>query len=800
MTALRQFLVLALVTALTACGGGGGSSGGGGGSSGGGGSDDSAGGDSGLPDNISGRAVKGIIRDADVIASVWDGSGWVQLDVGRTDDTGHFSLGLETPQSAPVKITVEAVNGSQMRCDAPSGCGDATFGDWFDLSSDFRISTIVSGSDVQDSATLAVTPQTAMAAAFVESLPRGVTDAGVELAHDRVADLFGLPSDYALALPVDVTSATEVTAAGDTAVQHGIFAAAFAELAASETLALEGLTTDAATLFGLLGGQTLNLSGEVTREELEQIITDLGGDPQTVLDGIDVDRLAVSGLDSLIAAAQAVGNQINSGGALDSLLADLPDLSSRWESRVLTALGGGTSFDSSDFNRALVPLDDYDHYHDLAVAGDAMVDATNRNLGWLYADETARTDTEGLTNVIGEALSYSLDAAICVPQRKFALSCNVDAPYANLVKDTTIPWTGHLEISGSRHGQTVDLTISEVGGDDDLDIRDFLKGGTLPLGIVGTIDNGTAETTLDIVVTLDITDNDLSGFNSLSGLDFADAELLNPLLEALADDLSITVSLSGSGSIAGTDESVGTYSFSNLDSSFSFNRRVITQDEDAPLISVAMDDGERTNPAGEDLFTDNGGPAFQLILGDPASVSQSYGFDRLNLPGMSYTLNGELSGLTPVLETLGTYFDDYLNGEVTLDELDINYDALLADLDLGLLGISGSAGLEIDDTDRGLREYSFTLNNGAVEISSPNSTDTAMTLYRSGLAGYLYADDTLVSTVHLGNSEDGVLLSLVNDTQRRYPREDNGEGAQLENLFLLLESLLGSLFETESPA
>lgn len=794
-----RFLTIVMVAFVTACGGGGG--GGGSSSSSDSGGDPANGnnGSGGETHNVSGRTVKGVMSNADVVASVRDGSGWTELDTGTTDADGQFALDVGT-SGAPVRITVTTVNGSQMTCDAPSGCNGTAYGNNFTPASGFSLSTIVPASRIADDTELAVTPLTNMAAAWAQDFPQGVSAAGVKLAHTRVANLFGLSSDYAYNTPVDITEDSEVDAAADGALQHSIFAASFAELAANESLDPLAVTTDAATMFNLLGGQALNQSGELTRAEVEQWITDLGGDPSVVLDGVNVDRIAVSGLDNLVAAAKTVGQHINDGGELDSLINGFSSLSADWNGRLLTALGGSTDFDTADFDRALIALDDYDHYQDLAATGTSGIDANHRNLGWLYENDTARTDTEGLLTVISEAIGLTVDAAICVPELKNGYDCPLNNANATIVVDETNVFgnytEGHLEISGDAHGQTVNLEIRDNDQDSDLDIRDFLQDGTLPLSISGTIDNGTAETTLDLALKLDITDNDLQPFKDLENWEFGESSTLDPLLQDLANNLKIDVSLTGNGSIASTNSAIGTYSFSNLDTTLHYNNRVVSQDVDAPLMTMKITDGNRTNPAGETLSAASSGDALNLVLDEPTTLSQSYSYDELNLPPMTFTSSGELSGTAPIITTLGDYFGSYLSGETPAEELDIDWDALMADLDLGLLGLDGNATLDIQDTEDGQKTYEFTLNNGSVEVSEPNSTDTAMTLYQRGLTGYIYSGDSLVSTLHIGNSQDGILLSLTDGSQRSYPRPSNGASGQVDNLMLLLESLLDALSST----
>jgi hypothetical protein len=109
-------------------------------------------------------------------------------------------------------------------------------------------------------------------------------------------------------------------------------------------------------------------------------------------------------------------------------------------------------------------------------------------------------------------------------------------------------------------------------------------------------------------------------------------------------------------------------------------------------------------------------------------------------------------------------------------------------LDLESVVISGTSTMEIRDTTNKL--YTFTLNtDGTVDVSQVNSLNNAMTIDLKGVAGYIYADETLVGTGHLGNSEDGLLLSLVNDTQRSYANANPSATSQLDGLIALFQQL-----------
>ncbi|MCH8542696.1 MAG: hypothetical protein LAT61_03905 [Alcanivorax sp.] len=801
MTALLRLIFLSLVLVLTACGGssGGGSTpveeppGGDGPGDGEPGDDDPT--EPGDAEALTGRATKGILRNASIEASVWAGTGWASLGTAETGDDGEFGLDI-VPQNAPVRIVATATGSTTMRCDAPSGCGGAAFGDFVPVPSGLTLTTLVPGDALVEDGHVAITPLTHLAARWAQDMPQGISNAGAELALNRVAALFDLAEDFAVQWPVDLGDADEVAAADDAALRQALLSAAFLQLAETQDVPLPTLLAGAGSVFSLFGGQLITLSGGFTMDELAQQLALLDLDLEAVLADLDLeldlDDVNLPGLDSLVNAATAVAAHLDTEGSLDDVIASLDALMTPWQTRPLTTVAGTARYDSADFDSGLVPLDDYDLYRTLALDAADGVSAELRGLGWLYRDEAARDDTEGMLNVLAEALGFALDAAICVPQRKNAQSCDVAPPYATLVQTSGVGnfWTnGYLRLQGTRFGQAVDMQISAN------DIRDLLRQGEMPITLDGTITSGTSVTSLDVRLDMDITDNDLSGFQALSNTAFGNEALLNPLLDDLAADLSLALTFSGAGNITSTDSEVGSYSFTGLDSGLTFNRRVLTQDESGPLMTLLLAAGSRTNPAGETLFSLPGDDAFSLILDDPLALHIEYGTERLGLPEMQVLLAGTLEGYTPLLDALGDYITALLDEDVAVPEFDL--DEWLGDIDLTLLAAAGTAELKILDQTHGEKHYRFTSDADGLHISAPDSLDTALTLRLSGLAGYLYAGESLIGTVHAGNAEDGLLINLLDASQRSYLPVETDRAEVLSNLYLLLEGLFGGLFDTE---
>ena len=725
---------------------------------------------------VVGRVMKGILSGAAVEASVYSAGSWVTLGTTTTNADGRYGFDLPT-QSAPVRIRVTTTVSSTMLCDAPLGCGAAAFGEDAVPAVDLTLDTIVRGS--QFAGPIAVTPLTNMAAQWISDMPRGVNDDVIVLANRRVADLFGLDENFAHTRAIDITDAGEVSVAVASdmpLVRHALFAAALQQLSASEVMELETVTRGVAQMFSVLGGQMLLQTGAID-------LTELGLE-------LDTDTVNYVGFDTIVSSATAVANAVNVGGALDALIASLPTLQTRWGERLLTAMGEGTGYNAADFARALAPLDEFDYYYGLSEAGAAGLDPVNRSVGWLYTDETARNNTEGMVNALMDVIGGGFKASVCVPSLRNSTSCTVESDFNTSISScSSFSSTCKFTVSGTFAGQTVSVEIPSTP-----DIR-YLLGGTKPFGsydnsdgislhFVGTITNATATTTMDIYVDINLSNNDLSTFEGFSALNYANETQLNAALDELVADIFIDARLSGSMSIASSNAAIGTYSISNLDSGFIFNRRTITQGETTPIMILDVETMSRTNPAGETLSSLSGTDMFLLELDDVSTLHTASRAVNLGLPEIRTIMDGQVSGLQPLIDVLSDYIVSAIDTTTPTPEVD--WDAVTADIADAV--ISGSGTMDIRDAPQKL--YTFGLNaDGTIDVSQVNSTSNAMTIDLKGVAGYVYANNTLVSTAHLGNADDGLMLSLVNDTQRSYPNANPSATAQLDGLLALIQQL-----------
>ena len=738
---------------------------------------------------VVGRVVKGVLANATVQASVYNAGAWNVIGTTTTNANGYFGFDL-APQAAPVRLRATTTVSTLMTCDAPLGCGAAAFGETFAPEVDVTLDTIVPGS--QFAGPIAITPITNMAAQWVSDMPRGVNDDVILLAMRRVADLYGLNENFAYTRAVDVTVPAEVSAAAASdmdLVRHALFAASVQELAASQALTTSSANSGLAQMFSLLGGQMLLQTGSIDLAEYGLDTTD--------------PTVNYNGLDLMVTSAQAVGAQVNVGGALDALLTSFDTLLTRWGDRIVSSLGEGTGYAAANFNRALAPLDEFDYYYNLAETAEAGINEVNRSVSWMYVDETAQTDTANLVTAMTEVLSNGFSAAICVPARRNSSSCDVESTFSvSITSCSAFSSTCKTTITGTVDGQTANVTIATTP-----DIR-YLLGGANAFGSPGaydnsngitlcyngTITNNTAVMTLtNFCVNPNLSNNNMDEFDSFTALNYTNESLLNPALENLIADLYVYVRVYGSAKIqsqalldvgdgAGPKKLV--YNMQNMDANVTFNRRVITQSESGPILTMNMKTLQRTNPAGETLFNLAGTDMFNLSLDDTSSLHIANGAVNVGLPEIRSITDATITGLAPLNDVITDYLLSMI--DTTVPEPVVDWDQLQIDLQDAIP--SGTSTLEVRDTTNKL--YTFTLNaDGTVDVSQVNSVANAMTIDLKGVAGYVYADDTLVSTGHLGNAEDGLLLSLVNDTQRTYPNSNPSTTAQLDGLVALFQAL-----------
>ncbi|MCH8497309.1 MAG: hypothetical protein LAT63_02420 [Marinobacter sp.] len=754
--------------------------------------------------------VLGEIEQAVVTASHWQNGAWVpQGLVAMTDAQGRFTL--PRPEvSQPIRLQLETNSNTRMPCPLSAGCGSAAYGEPLAMPEGFTLSTIVPGDRLHADTSLVLSPLTHAAAQWVEQLPLRPSNAGAEMALNQLAALFGLDADWWARPLGSLGDQSSLAQASNADMHHALVSLSYFKLADDLGIDPAGLTHGLARMFAALGGQWLVRSGDVTAEQVESWVRELGLDPDALLGDYVLTDLSVPGLDSLLAAAAHGAVSLLPTARGEAVNASLLALAEPWQAVPVTYLGGLRRHSNEALDAALIPIDDYDHYRASARQARQGMEAAHRNLGWLMSDDVAQDDFASITRVMSEAFGYLIQSSVCVPQRKNgATSCSdadarysIDASegYAAMVatRSSFGFWQeGELRLSGERFGSAVNLTFETF------DIRDLLQGqgGAQRFYVRGSIQNGTVIVPVDLMMSLDLSQNPEANsyFRNRSLLWWTNSNNIDAGLALLLENLNLGMGLTGSGAFQSADTDIGSYSFSGLDTALRIDRRSLSGG-DQPLLEVALTSIQRTNPAGETLSHLPGRPAFRLALADPAELSVGYRYTNLGLPPMEFVSGGTLAGFTPLLAVLGDYLTALLDGEGGVDDVDL--EGLMSALDFSLLQLDGATELRIFDAARGHRHYRLASEPGLLMVSEAEHDDTPLIIATRGLAAYLYIADELVGIVSL-KGEGGLVLNLANDSQRDYIRErEPGEPSPLQALWTMLSALaeaLGSVTAPESP-
>ncbi|WP_100638180.1 hypothetical protein [Marinobacter salexigens] len=164
---------------------------------------------------VSGAAIKGIVRSAEVTAHDLDQNDAI-VGTATTDKNGEYEISLSDSYSGgPLKIIVAPTSESRMVCDALSSCGNVNKGDELKLPQNFRLSAVTANTKGQKTVSAPVTAWTTIAAKRVEKLisegksPAGA--AGIANAEVSLAAGFDIERTQAKS----ITSADISTASGD---------------------------------------------------------------------------------------------------------------------------------------------------------------------------------------------------------------------------------------------------------------------------------------------------------------------------------------------------------------------------------------------------------------------------------------------------------------------------------------------------------------------------------------------------------------------------------------------------------
>jgi hypothetical protein len=489
--------------------------------------------------------------------------------------------------------------------------------------------------------------------------------------------------------------------------------------------------------------------------------------------------------------------------------------------RNVTTIAEATGFDQDNFDRAVAPIDVVGAYLDSAKAAESGIDQVNRDLGWLYVTTDDQTNTANMVEALTTVIGFGTQTALCVPQINaiISVSCTVDVPAAYEGVNATISdCTGRrgddeclLTITGEANGQTYDLT-SDVP-----DIRGLLGGkrrvfganydftaAPLDICFTGNISNDTSVLELNnFCLTLDVSESPsdvLATFADMTELEYAGSQL-DPALDALIAVIKLEVGISGVMTIKDPDDSSLAFSMSNMDMGFIFDREVINGAKVGPIFNIFAKTLSRTNPAGETLNSIGGKDLFRLDINNDVSVLTSAKVENnIGLPPVVTESNIRIEGLGPLVDVL----KDFALGLVSFSENPDDatappvvtaeqWEQIIAEVEAGLVygGTITSTIQEnvVDESGSNVfQTYVVELtSDGSLFVSNLNdnaelnSETAAMQIYLSGATGYIYAGETLVATAHLGNSQDGMLLSFADGTQRSYTNANPSATSQLDS-------------------
>ena len=640
-------------------------------------------------------------------------------------------------------------------------------------------------------------------------------------------------------------------------VRHAIFAASLQETAVVAGLSIDSVAENVGLIFGLLGGQMPLKSGVIDVSTLNLVDESQGLDENG--DPILFTEISYTGFDTFIANAKTVGESINDGSLTtmingfdvlvtdwtpeladpsDCLVIDDADLD-RSACRNITTIGEATGFDQANFDRAVAPIDVVGEYLDSAKAAESGIDQVNRDLGWLYVTTDDQTNTANMVSAFSEVLGYGVTTAVCVPQLNTFpyLACDNPVPSETftdisptITKDNRFTnrcslsddESCELRVTGQAQGLTFNVTavIPDIryllGGD-----GGFSPDNGLNMCYTGTISNATAQLTFDdFCLKLDVSGSKaelLDTFSDFSVFDYANTNKLTPALDALVAEINLEASFHNGLTLTSVKDDSIVFNMSNLDMGFILDREVINGTKVGPIFNIYAKTLSRTNPAGETLNSISGKDLFRLDINNDVSVLTSAKVENnIGLPPVVTENNIRIEGLGPLVNVL----KDYALGLVSFTEdpdaepgttppvvTAEQWEQILAEVEAGLVygGTITSTIQEnvVDESGSNVfQTYVVELtSDGSLFVSNLNdnaelnSETAAMQIYLSGATGYIYAGETLVATAHLGNSQDGMLLSFADGTQRSYTNANPSATSQLDSFLDFITILFPSADE-----
>lgn len=660
---------------------------------------------------VSGRAVKGIAQQAEVLAYQRVGGSWSQVGSTLTDDEGRFTFASGLPAGV-VRLVVQPTTAgtSRLVCDAASGCGAAgldigdvdtngtfDFGETMPMPETFRMTAIIPGERPADYE-VAITPVTHLMASYIERLPVSLEDKHVAMARAQIEGLLDVDENFLWQAPPDLTDAAEVDAASAETLHHALVSAAFAELggAAPHTV----LNTYAYRYAGLAG--QLPVSYGSSRHALATAAS-------SVL--AHVNQLRVDAAQALLDAQAPFTAWLEQEGTLTRV-----------------ALNG--DYNPDNLNRARLSLDelrDYLNQAGIDENGDFLATQAAQ-FSWVNNNEMLgllQTVLESVGAVVMASLQASMADIPDAPALPETINiAGVSDGLTATLDTTTTPM--QLTIAGtSVLGQTVNIVVeitSIIGGIDQ---------GVLTYTLsTGEINNAQQTGSMQGALQIEFY-NDTQGITDFLVAYASDPEALNdPLMQdklyAFLAALHVRASIEGSMSLAAT--SAPEQALTGAIAAWAEVDIPALQNEN-DLLEIQLTSGYLESPNGDRIYSLEGvEPALSITVDDSATLDTAFGFEAFTLPPMEVTANGALNGLDTLVASI-------IADLATLETFDpVAIMAALMEIDISMLDLAGTGTLDIFE-DTGTKHWDFVLDGNRFDVSQPNSTENALSFYLASLEG-----------------------------------------------------------------
>lgn len=636
---------------------------------------------------ISTSVVQGQIRNAVLTASRWQGTGYVTVATTMSDAAGNFTLSMPDSVAGYVKLemslSTDPARPTEMLCVAAQ-CGSATFGQWYPLTENPRMSSWALVASNGSVTTQPLTPFSTMAVRYAEKLGGGfLSSTAVNLARKRVALLLGVSIGTLGLTPGNVTNPTFVRTTNPASLKWSMLTAAFADLAETQGRSLSAVIDSYSTAFQKYNGQLLQTA-----------------------DGLP----AQSSLAALIRAAINVDTAARGTAALT--LQPWLDLQVAGE---LTPLPAWT-FDSSALIAGLGPMGQ-DITSVIQANGASTLEELIRNqlssFRWVASQESVAIASIGTQTVVMAMLGSAVLANL-TPEA-VNTSIVLGSGDLNVVLNTG---TRVMTLIGTSQGMNINLRLTLTALNAGSQTRPFV------FSAVGSVSNANVNATINGSLRIDPKSTDLNPLlAATSGLFAGSPTALQDLLRAFGGILQ-----SGHGFFTLTG-SAGMQSVVNPASQLAVTGKAYLNVEMAGGTAGAIKAGggvsygTLTLPNGDSFTVDPAaGDTLTFALGDSdGTFNTRFSAYTLGLPQTLVKASGRLSGLGSLL----TGMRNTVTSQLALGQLDVasllssllNYDFSQLDLSMrGQANILGSYN----------HVYNMTLSGGRLWISQPNSTAWAI--------------------------------------------------------------------------